>query len=185
MATSTLVPLQVYLETDYRPDCDWIDGEVKERNVGEGQHSNIQSFFIGLFVQHKREWGIRIWPEQRVQVSSKRFRVPDVTVTRDSDAFESIITAPPLLCIEILSRGQRMSEIDDRAKDYLAMGVPTVWVIDPTRRTAFVLDARGQRQVTDELTTFNTMIRVTLNEVFADLNELEGRALKSEPDYNS
>jgi len=45
MATSTLVPLQVYLETDYRPDCDWIDGEVKERNAGEGQHSNLQLFF--------------------------------------------------------------------------------------------------------------------------------------------
>ena len=151
MATSTLVPLQVYLETDYRPDCDWIDGEVKERNVGEGQHSNIQGFFIGFFQEHKREWGIRVWPEQRVQVAASRFRVPDVTVTRTSSPFEPIITVAPLLCIEILSKDQRMSEIEERAKDYLAMGVPMVWIVDPLRRTAFVSDASGQRQVAEEL----------------------------------
>jgi Uma2 family endonuclease len=175
MATSTLVPLQVYLETDYRPDCDWIDGEVKERNVGEGQHSNIQSFFIGLFLQQKREWSIRVWPEQRLQVAATRFRVPDVAVTRASDPFEAIITVAPLLCIEILSRDQRMSEIEERAKDYLAMGVPMVWIVDPLRRTAFVSDASGQRQVPEELTVPGTEIRVTLAEVFAELDELEGR----------
>jgi Uma2 family endonuclease len=175
MATSTLVPLQVYLETDYRPDCDWIDGEVKERNVGEGQHSNIQSFFIGLFLQQKRDWDIRVWPEQRVQVAATRFRIPDVTVTRASAPFEAIITVAPQLCIEILSRDQRMSEIEERAKDYLAMGVPMVWIVDPLRRTAFVSDASGQRQVAEELTVPGTEIRVTLAEVFAELDELEAQ----------
>lgn len=146
MATSTLVPLEVYLDTSYRPDRDWIDGEVKERNAGEGQHSNIRAFFIGYLANHKREWGVRIWPELRVQVSATRIRVPDVTVTRVSDPFEAIITVAPLLCIEILSKDQRMSEIEERAKDYLTMGVPIVWIIDPLRRTAFVSDANGQRQ---------------------------------------
>ncbi|MBB5059524.1 Uma2 family endonuclease [Granulicella aggregans] len=174
MAASTLVPLQVYLEPDYRPDCDWIDGEVKERNSGEGQHSNIQVFFIGLFLQHKREWGIRVWPEQRVQVAANRFRVPDVTLTRAIDPFEAIITVAPLLCIEVMSSEQRMSEIEERAKDYLAMGVPMVWIVDPLRRTAFVSDANGHRQVPEELAVPGTEIRVTLQEVFAELDELEG-----------
>src|SRR5450755_848698 len=107
MATSTLVPLQVYLETDYRPDCDWIDGEVKERNVGEGQHSSVQKFFVRYFGNRESELEVRVWPEQRVQVASARFRVPDVTVMRASDPFETIITMAPLLCIEILSRDQR------------------------------------------------------------------------------
>jgi Uma2 family endonuclease len=174
MAASTLVPLQVYLETDYRPDCDWIDGEVKERNVGEGQHSNLQLFFSVYFAARKREWGIRVWPEQRVQVAANRFRVPHVTLTRASDPFEAIITVAPLLCIEILSRDQRMSEIEERAKDYLAMGVPMVWIVDPLRRTAFVSDASGQRQAPVELEVPGTEIRVTLAEVFAELDELEG-----------
>lgn len=63
MATSTIVPSKEYLQTSYRPDCDWIDGEVKERNAGEGQHSKIQTFFIGYFLQHRRELGVRVWTE--------------------------------------------------------------------------------------------------------------------------
>ena len=174
MATSTLVPLQVYLETSYRPDCDWIDGEVKERNVGEGQHSTVQTFLIGYFLQHKREWGIRVLTEQRVQVSPTRFRIPDVSLAASSAPFEAILRVAPVLCVEILSRDQRMSEIEERAKDYLAMGVPMVWIVDPLRRTAFVSDANGQRQVAEELEVPGTGIRVTVAEVFAELDELEG-----------
>jgi Uma2 family endonuclease len=175
MATSTLVPLQVYLSTDYSPDCDWIAGEVRERNSGEGQHSNIQSFFVGYFAKRERELGIRVWPELRVQVSATRIRVPDATVTRRSVPLESIITIAPLLCVEILSRDQRMSEIEERAQDYLAMGVPMVWIVDPLRRTAFVSDANGQRQVPEVLEIPGTEIRVTVAEVFAELDELEAR----------
>ncbi len=176
MATSTLVPLNEYLQTSYRPDCDWIDGEVKERNGGEGQHSNIQKFFIVYFAIRAEELGVQVWPEQRVQVAATRFRVPDVTVMRASDPFEAIITVAPLLCIEILSKDDRMSEIEERAMDYLAMGVPMVWIVDPLRRTAFVSDASGQRQVAEELTVPRTGIRVTVAEVFAELDELEGKA---------
>jgi Uma2 family endonuclease len=80
-----------------------------------------------------------------------------------------------MLCIEILSRDQRMSEIEERAKDYLAMGVPMVWIVDPLRRTAFVSDESGQRQVAEELTVPGTEIRVTVAEVFAELDELEAQ----------
>jgi Uma2 family endonuclease len=175
MATSTLVPLQVYLDTSYRPDCDWIDGEVKERNAGEGQHSNIQKFFIVFFSKHEHEWGIRVLPEQRVQVAATRFRISDVMLASSSAPFETIVCVPPVLCVEILSRDQRMSEIEERAQDYLAMGVPMVWIVDPLRRTAFVSDASGQRQVMEELTVPGTEIRVTVADVFAELDELEGR----------
>jgi hypothetical protein len=32
---STTVPLSEYLNTSYRPDRDYLDGELMERNVGE------------------------------------------------------------------------------------------------------------------------------------------------------
>ena len=175
MATSTLVPLQVYLETDYRPDCDWIDGEVRERNMGEGSHSTIQTFLIGYFLLHRREWNVRVLTEHRVQVAPTRFRIPDVALASGLAPFEQIIRVPPVLCVEVLSRDQRMSEIEERAKDYLAMGVPMVWIVDPLRRTAFVSDANGQRQVAEELVVTGTEIRVALAEVFAELDELEAQ----------
>ena len=74
MDTSTLVPLSEYLRTSYRPDRDWVDGEVKERNIGEGPHAVVQAFLIGLFRQYRLEWKIRVLPEQRVQTSENHYR---------------------------------------------------------------------------------------------------------------
>ena len=60
--SAVLVPLEEYLHTTYRPDRDWIDGEAKERNMGEGPHAMVQGFFIArpayplpLFDQVKRD----------------------------------------------------------------------------------------------------------------------------------
>ena len=38
MATAR-IPVSEYLATVYRPDGDYIDGEVLERNLGEQAHS--------------------------------------------------------------------------------------------------------------------------------------------------
>ena len=45
---------------------------------------------------------------------------------------------PPFVCIEILSKDDRMSEMKERIDDYLAMGVNYVWVIDPSSRQTYV-----------------------------------------------
>ena len=102
-------------------------------------------------------------------------RVPDVALVSSSDAFEPIVHVAPILCVEILSSEDRMSRNQERVDDYLAMGVVMVWIIDPKHRTAFLSDGAGLRQVTDELSVPGTEIKVTLSEVFEELDELEGR----------
>lgn len=171
--TPTLVPLSEYLRTSYRPDCDWIAGEVRERNMGEAPHASVQGFFTREIGNRAKEFGIRVWPEQRVQTSTEHYRIPDVCLTRRDIPFERIITVPPVLCIEILSWDDRMSEMQERVEDYLGMGVPIVWLVDPRRRKAFVVDSAGMRQV-DELTAPGTEIKVAVAEVFVELDELEG-----------
>ncbi len=42
MATSSLIPVSEYLSTIYDPDCDYVDGEIQERNLGEQDHSDLQ-----------------------------------------------------------------------------------------------------------------------------------------------
>jgi len=42
MATQVRISLQEYLETPYRPDREYIDGEVRERNVGKWEHARLQ-----------------------------------------------------------------------------------------------------------------------------------------------
>ena len=49
MAVGTLVSVEEYLHTSYQPDCDYVDGEVQERNLGElrsQQTASVRSSFI-------------------------------------------------------------------------------------------------------------------------------------------
>jgi Uma2 family endonuclease len=169
---SMLVPLEVYLETTYRPDCDWVEGELKERHVGEGEHASVQGYLIEVLRVNGRGWGVRAYPEFRVQTSERHYRVADVCVTLRSTAYEPIARTPPLLCVEVLFKDDRMSEMQAKIEDYLGLGVRTVWVIDPRRRKAFSTDAHGLAVSVEELTVRGTAIRVLLQDVFAELDEL-------------
>src|SRR5437763_15388311 len=108
MASRTLISVEEYLRTSYRPDCDYVDGEVLERNLGEYDHSSTQKKLIVYFGHREQTWGIEVVPEQRVQVKPGRFRIPDVCVVLGR-ATEQIFTKPPFLCIEVLSPDDRMS----------------------------------------------------------------------------
>jgi hypothetical protein len=72
--------VEEYLATSYRLDCDYVDGEVLERNWGEKDHAILQGALTFLFHTHRDEWKVDVFPELRVQVKATRFRIPDVTV---------------------------------------------------------------------------------------------------------
>jgi Uma2 family endonuclease len=138
MAVGSLISVDEYLHASYRPDCDYVDGEVIERNLGERDHSRMQReilFYLGARYPRLRE---RMFPEQRVQVKATRFRIPDVCVLAQDAPDDQIVRTAPLLCIEILSREDTMSRTMERVKDYLQMGAPFCWIIDPIGRTAWV-----------------------------------------------
>jgi len=80
METTTYIPVSEYLATSYQPDCDYVDGEVRERNLGEQPHGLVQGAIASIFRQRRKEWGLRSIPEQRVQVGPTRFRIADVCV---------------------------------------------------------------------------------------------------------
>jgi Uma2 family endonuclease len=179
MATSApvYVPREEYLNTTYRPDRDWIDGETKERTMGEQPHASIQVFFAFLFKLKSLDWNIRVLTEQRVQTSTTNYRIPDVCVVRRSTPMEPIVQTPPLICIEILSREDRMSDIQERVEDYLAMGVQAVWVVDPQRRRAYeTLPSGALQPVPAELTLTGAGICIQLADVFAELDEMEAKS---------
>ncbi len=56
MASSTLIPVGEYLNTIYRPNRDYIDGEVKERNLGLQPHPHLQAILAGIFRDLRKEW---------------------------------------------------------------------------------------------------------------------------------
>ena len=109
--TGALMSVNDYLSTSFRPDCEYVDGVIVERNLGEWEHSRLQTALVVYLVSRKKHWGIHAVVEQRVQVKPNRFRVPDICVVAGPEPQEPILTRPPFLCIEILSKDDRMSEM--------------------------------------------------------------------------
>ena len=167
MPTGTFVSVEEYLSTDYSPDCDYVDGGVLDRNVGENPHSFLQTALASYLFSRRSVWKIHVAVEQRVQVSATRFLVPDICVVAGPRPAERVFTAPPLVCVEILSPDDRASRLNQKIHDYLAFGVRYVWVVDPETRQAFVHTAGGSFEVQDGvLRTENPEIVVPLAEIW-------------------
>ena len=172
MATSpALLPIEEYLHTSYHPDADYVNGEIEQRHMGEHTHNLIQGFIYYTFTSNQESWRAEAIIEQRIRIDSSRVRVCDVAVIDAAAPFEELLTSPPLLCIEILSPLDRVSRAQLVLADYYAMGVPNIWLIDPTRRTAYTFDASGLQDADPaHLTVPNTPIHLDLTPAFAQLD---------------
>jgi len=165
MAASVLIPVEEYLRTSYRPDRDYVDGAVVERNVGEEFHSYLQGELLAYLAQHKKRWNIQPYPEQRVQVAPQRFRIPDICVVIGGRSSEQIFRTPPFLCIEILSKDDTMDSMQERIDDYLGFGVPYVWVVNSRLRNGWVY-TKGNAQEAVEGVLRAGEIEVRLADLF-------------------
>jgi Uma2 family endonuclease len=172
MATSTLIPVEEYLATSYRPDCDYVDGEVLERNLGEQDHSDLQTRLLEMLASDENNPHIRVNPSIRMQVGEKRYRVPDVCVRRRSAPSEQIFRRPPLLCIEILSPRDTVSTMFVRVRDYLQMGVPEAWMVDPDTRTVIVCSGTTMmKHTTGDLKVPETPVVLSISDIFQALDD--------------
>lgn len=164
MGAATLVPVEEYLSTSYDPDCDYVEGELEDRNVAELGHSAAQGNLYHYLRSHFP--ALAIFVELRVRISSSRYRVPDICVTLVKPS-ERILTQPPFLCIEIVSPEDRVGRIQSKIADYLKFGVRYMWLIDPQERDAFIYTATGMHAVEDGvLRTSEPDIAVPLSEVW-------------------
>jgi len=169
MGSATLIPVEEYLRTSYSPDREYIDGEIVERNLGEKTHARIQRRLITYLDQRSSKLGIEVLPEQRVQVSRTRFRIPDVTVVKLPQSEEEIITSAPHLCIEVLSKDDTMNYMQEKIDDYLKFGVPYIWVINPWNQKGYVITQAGMVEAkSGVLETHNPDIAVPLAELFVE-----------------
>jgi Uma2 family endonuclease len=172
MGSSVLISVDEYLQTTYRPDREYVDGELKERNLGEQPHSHVQGIISGIFRDNRKIWGVRALPEQRVQVSEARYRVPDICILREHDPKDRIVDWAPLLCVEVLSEEDRLHELQTKVDEFAALGVKHIWVIDPWKRIAYYASPRGFKQPEDGVLRIEgTPIEISLVDVFAELDE--------------
>jgi Uma2 family endonuclease len=168
MANATQISVTEYLQTSYRPDREYVDGEVRERNVGKWEHARVQWLLAGWFMNHETMWGVIGSTEQRVQITSDRVRIPDLVVV-PAGPQPDVLVEPPLLVIEILSPEDSYSDTQERAEDYLSMGVGTVWIIDPKTRTGRMCNG-AVWTAARRLEVPKTPLFVNLDEIFQYLD---------------
>jgi Uma2 family endonuclease len=165
MATTTHVPVEVYLRSSYEPDAEYVDGKIEERPMGEFDHAAWQAAILKWFWRHEAEWRVRVLPELRIQVSPTRFRVPDVTVLDRTQTKEQIITHPPVAVFEVLSPEDTIQRLTSRLEDYRIMGIPEIWVVNPE-------DSTWSRYEDGELRHKGTF-SLKDKEILFDLNEIK------------
>lgn len=149
MAKATLVPVDEYLASSPSPDCDFVDGILLERNVGEKSHSEYQGGLYAYFRARRKTLNLFPYVEWRVQVSPERFRIPDVCLVPGPEPEEEILSRPPLVCVEILSPADTVQALRERIDDYLAFGVRYVWVLDPHTHRLWVHTADADQEAKD------------------------------------
>jgi len=172
MATApSLLSIEEYLRTSYKPDVDFVDGHLEQRHLGEFEHARLQYLIANIFGRNEREWKILGAIEQRMRTGADRIRICDVVVFRADAPREQVTQTAPLICIEILSPEDRLSRAKVVLGDYLAMGVENIWLIDPIYRSAWTFDAAALHEAdVTNLTVANTPIRLDLTEAFAALD---------------
>jgi|SRR5579884_2626193 len=167
MIPAITTAVEEYLRTSY-PDGDreYVDGEILERNVGEIDHGALQLRIGAYLLQRFPRYFTGT--EIRTQVSTTRFRIPDVLLIAGPRPSGTIVTSPPHIVIEILSPDDRAVYMQKKIDDYLAFGIPYVWVIDPQTREAWVHTAHGTQPVRDGILRAQSPdIEVPLAELFA------------------
>ena len=167
MSTATLVNVEEYLSTTYRPDCDFVDGELIGRKVGTKDHGKLQRDILVWFHARGRDLRLAAFPEQRLRVAPRRYRIPDVCVVSLPEPDEQIFTSAPYICIEVLSSDDSFPKLQDRFDDYLAMGVPNIWVLDPASRRAWSIAREGHFETLDGiLRTGDGRVAMAIAELF-------------------
>jgi Uma2 family endonuclease len=167
------VSVEEYLSMVFEHDCEYVDGVIEERDLGEFEHAYVQGLLTTLFNNHRNDWKVYALPEQRVQTQKTHFRVPDITILREGTPREGILTHPPFLVIEVQSPETPLRRTAGKSAEYLAFGIQHVWVIDPYARVAYRGTAQGLDLVrSGELSIANTSIRVVLDELFTELDRV-------------
>lgn len=149
MGTTTLISEEEYRRSSYDPDCEYADGVVIERNLGEQDHSWLQGVLFAWFFVRRKAWGIQVFPELRHRIREGRYLIPDICVIHGPRPSEKVFDKPPLIWIEILSPEDRPIRVNEKVRELREFGAENIWVIDPETLEAEIHTQQGSRKIED------------------------------------
>ena len=139
-----------YLTYDDETDnlYELFNGELVEVPPESGENVQIATFLLlqfALLLGYRRVRGHGLELEVR---GEPRNRYPDLTIVREEHIEQlakrntlRLSMSPPLLVIEVVSRGELQRNRDYIAKrsQYQDCGIPEYWIVDPEAKTVLVL----------------------------------------------
>jgi Uma2 family endonuclease len=165
---------------DTKPASEYIDGEIIQKPMPQGQHSIIQGSLLVEFTLAWRGRGIaQAFPELRCSFGGRAI-VPDLVVFEDAKIpydengdIENVFSIAPDWTIEILSPDQSTTKVLKNINHCLAHGTKMGWLIIPADRSVFVIEVDRTIQIVDELNTilpvpeFAASIQLTVEQLFS------------------
>lgn len=136
-----------------------ISGELREKQsefpevgmtVRNCYHGKAMSYIAATLVNWLRtrprprgevytgDAGVRLRSPVEVTVGVDLVYAPPEVDAVQADDETTLLDGVPTLAVEILSPNDTVDEIDEKTDEYLAAGVPLVWVVNPYRRTVVV-----------------------------------------------
>jgi Uma2 family endonuclease len=166
--TNTLMPVDEYLRTSYKPACEYRDGILIQKKMPTRKHSLVQ-FSVNRLI-HALFPDFEAVSELTVRPRESRYLVPDVAVQRRDRIQDPYPIDPIHLCVEILSPDDRLSEMIAKGEEHMAWGVPMVWIIDPVNQVAWEFSLnRPLHEVPANGSLTAPEITIPLAEIFAGL----------------
>lgn len=134
MASTTLIPVDRYIH-DYidrglKPPCEFLDGSLRPKPMGDLQHGWIQALIASIINQSCP--GFRALTELHVRIRADEFLIPDVAVLRKPVRKHGYPgpSEPVHLFIEVRSDSQTVDELLTKCREYHRWGVPFCWIVD-------------------------------------------------------
>ena len=149
-ATHHSVTVEEYLTSPGFDRFEYEAGVVIEKRMPDWKHSRLCGWIIALVLKFYPEYVAG--PEVRARLRQDRWMLPDVTVALlEQVKREEYATAPPHLCVEVVSKEDTLEQIAAKCAQYHEWGVPHCWILDPENRTAWQYDREDQLHRTFDL----------------------------------
>jgi Uma2 family endonuclease len=155
-AAGSITTLDQLLEQSGLGRCELIRGEVNMMSPAGAQHGWIVARITGPLVSHveSHDLGFVFGAETGfvLERNPDTVRAPDIAFIRrerlKGGPLEGYVPGAPDLAVEVLSPHDKTAEVHAKAETWLRAGAEAVWLVDPSRRMAWVASLCNRAYIT-------------------------------------
>ncbi len=155
MTKSTIIEKETFRYEDISslPEGNYeiVNGERRDMTPTGFEHGDFESIFSGLLRKHLSGRGYVAVGEVGIVIKKRplTLRAADVVYISKEKSPErpkGMLEIPPDLVIEIVSESNTQSELTEKVKDYLSIGIGRIVLVDPQSETLSIYQ-KGKREV--------------------------------------